>query len=81
MKGPLSPSSKLALVQEAYNAKVEQAKGLEQRLVDTERKVEEALLQASQMISELESDKNATIQESQQLSLKRYHHSLPKRRP
>jgi hypothetical protein len=81
MKGPLSPSSELALVREAYNAKVEQAKRLEQRLVDTERKVEEALLQASQMISKLESDKNAAIQESQQLSLKRYHHSLPKCRP
>ena len=71
MKGPLSPSSELALVREAYNAKVEQAKGLEQRLVDTERKVsqgEESLLQASQTISELESEKNAAIQESQQLS-------------
>jgi chromosome segregation ATPase len=70
-KGPLSPSSELALVREAYNAKVEHAKGLEQRLLDMERKVsqgEESLLQASQTIREVESDRNAAIQESQHLS-------------
>jgi len=37
MKGNFSPSSELALLKEAYNAKVEEVKGLEQRLVDTER--------------------------------------------
>ena len=71
LKGPLSPSSELELVREAYNVKVEQAKELERRLGQMEVKFGDAqasLTQASQTIIELESTKDDAIEESQHLS-------------
>ena len=58
VKGPLSPSSELEIVREAYSTKVEHAKGLEKRLAEMEKKYSDSqasLEEASQSISELES--------------------------